>query len=205
LKPYASFAQAVEAPDLLAYIQDLRKHYPPRAAEELLESLKREDAADDRSGSVAGPEFHFDAPAPVLAKKEAPIYKIRNEGTSTLKETAALPPTLPPGSRLPVSHSASPAAAKSSADRAAPRPAASVPSAPVRPRPTSPTPPSRPALAPLPAASPAARASAGLSGDEADFPPGAWLPAMLFGILLTGGLLLAGYTLLRPFFRGPLP
>src|SRR5262245_22837535 len=55
LKPYASFAQAVEAPDLLAYVRDLRKNYSPKSAAELLATLKREDAAAaDRSEPKIG-------------------------------------------------------------------------------------------------------------------------------------------------------
>ncbi len=45
LRPYNSFAEAIKTPDILKYIQDLRKHYPPAQAERLLESLRAQAAA----------------------------------------------------------------------------------------------------------------------------------------------------------------
>jgi hypothetical protein len=40
LKPYPSFAEAMKAPDILKYVQDLRKHYSPEQAERWLQSLR---------------------------------------------------------------------------------------------------------------------------------------------------------------------
>src|SRR4051794_27778283 len=40
LKPYASFNQAVQAPDVQTYIRDLRLNYPPEVALVLLNSLR---------------------------------------------------------------------------------------------------------------------------------------------------------------------
>lgn len=40
LKPYASFADAMKTPDILKYVQDLRKHYGPAQAEKWLQALR---------------------------------------------------------------------------------------------------------------------------------------------------------------------
>ena len=40
LKPYSSLAEALKTPDILKYVQDLRKHYPPGQAEKWLQSLR---------------------------------------------------------------------------------------------------------------------------------------------------------------------
>lgn len=40
LKPYASFTQALKAPDVLTYIKDLRVNYPANVAEDLLRTLQ---------------------------------------------------------------------------------------------------------------------------------------------------------------------
>src|SRR4051794_25059526 len=53
LKPYPTFAQAIEAPDFLAYVQDLRKHYAPQTAGGLLATLKREDETATSRSSPA--------------------------------------------------------------------------------------------------------------------------------------------------------
>src|SRR5438105_1343646 len=38
LKPFASFAEALRSPDVQGYVADLRRTYPPAAAEQLLRS-----------------------------------------------------------------------------------------------------------------------------------------------------------------------
>ena len=43
LKPYSSFAQALEAPDVSTYVRDLRQNYPPEVAEGLLRMLPAEE------------------------------------------------------------------------------------------------------------------------------------------------------------------
>src|SRR2546430_702538 len=45
LKPYASFVEAAKTADVQAYLKEQRRRYPPQAAEQLLESLRR-DAGD---------------------------------------------------------------------------------------------------------------------------------------------------------------
>jgi len=45
LRPYNSFAEAIKTPDILKYVQDLRKQYPPVQAERWLESLRAQEAA----------------------------------------------------------------------------------------------------------------------------------------------------------------
>ncbi len=52
LKPYASFAQALKAPDLLTYVKDLRVNYPANVAEDLLRTLQLEDMRTPGSNPV---------------------------------------------------------------------------------------------------------------------------------------------------------
>src|SRR3981081_4663597 len=40
LKPYASLAQALKAPDVVTYIKDLRVNYPANVAEDLVRTLQ---------------------------------------------------------------------------------------------------------------------------------------------------------------------
>src|SRR5205807_405899 len=41
LRGFTSMAQALRAPDVQTYLEDLRQEYPPRAAEDLLASVRR--------------------------------------------------------------------------------------------------------------------------------------------------------------------
>jgi len=45
LRPYNSFAEAMKTPDIVKYVQDLRKHCPPDQAQRWLESMRAQDAA----------------------------------------------------------------------------------------------------------------------------------------------------------------
>src|SRR5262249_7721987 len=40
LRPFTSMAQALQAPEVQTYVEDLRQEYPPRAAEDLLASVR---------------------------------------------------------------------------------------------------------------------------------------------------------------------
>src|SRR4051794_24700922 len=40
LRPYGSFVEAAEAPDVQTYLRDLRLNYPPDVAEQMLASLQ---------------------------------------------------------------------------------------------------------------------------------------------------------------------
>jgi hypothetical protein len=62
LKPFSSLAEAVKSRDIRDYIDGLRRNYSPQAAEQLLESLRREKGghAHERAASASpgpGPEL----------------------------------------------------------------------------------------------------------------------------------------------------
>src|SRR5436305_3288841 len=52
LKPYTSFAQALETPDVNTYVRDLRQNYPLEVASELLRTLR---ANEDRAPETLPP------------------------------------------------------------------------------------------------------------------------------------------------------
>src|SRR5580704_13158503 len=45
LKPFASFAEALRSPDVLGYVADLRRTYPPSAADQLLKTQQAKNAS----------------------------------------------------------------------------------------------------------------------------------------------------------------
>jgi hypothetical protein len=172
LKPYASFTQALKAPDVLTYIKDLRVNYPANVAEDLLHTLQTEGkhppAANPVPASMAG--FGGSAPAPVAS------------GEMFLNSKEAhydLAPTAPPG-----------ALAQTYPLRPDPRPQTLPLQAPQPPRPRNPMP------APLPfAADPPAAKSAG----EPTAGSVSWLAVLLFVLVLASGAAIAAFTFLRPY------
>jgi hypothetical protein len=184
LKPYASFAQAIEAPDFLAYVQDLRRNYPPQAAEELLATLHREDV-DATQRPATAPVVDLDLPS---TAPEPPIYRLRGGDDDTVRQTAALPPTLPPGTRSPF---APRTPAKSAEPRAPARPTLPRSAAPIAVTAPVPIMPRPRSIVPAP--------------EVAGLPAGSWLAALLFGVVVTGGTLLLAYVLAQPFLPGTGP
>lgn len=224
LKPYGSFAQAVEAPDLAAYIKDLRQSYPPETAGTLLASLRKEGVtargnAPPRSPAQSGepatrtpsprmnPPLDATQPPP---KAEPAIYKMRDvkDESAPSDVAATLPPntryadlaaTLPPNSRHP--------------DLAATLPpeGVRVPGASSAAKPTRPTKveagaagrrkAERPAPVPGSSARPFApytsTPAAGVADDASR--DGSWLAALLFGLVITAGVVWLAWTLARPF------
>src|SRR3954454_21336692 len=45
LRPFASFAEALRSPDVQGYVADLRRTYPPAAAEQLLRTQQGQESA----------------------------------------------------------------------------------------------------------------------------------------------------------------
>jgi hypothetical protein len=174
LKPYASFAEAMAAPDVETYVADLRQSYPLETAEGLLRTLR------DGGRSAAA------APGPGVTKVtpsqqgDPGTFSVREEDGGH-RPPRAVPQKVKPSRAIPT-------------PRADPEPAP----APARPAaaaaPTRPVPVSRPAqtipLAPSPAPAPAAAEEPG---------GGSWLSSVLFGLLITSGIAVAVYTLARPF------
>ena len=182
LKPYASFAQALKAPDVLTYVKDLRVNYPADVAEDLLRTLQA-----DEKRPVAGvpatvpPGVPFDgsvtAPLP-FADEEPDLAQTAAPGplNASRRAPAAPPHTIP----LQGQHAA-PA-------RSAPPPRAM----PVASR--------RPLPAPLP---PDARLAATRYATEPTTAAGSWLAVLLFLLVAASGLALTGFTLLRPYLQLP--
>jgi hypothetical protein len=187
LKPYASFAQAVQAADVQTYVNDLRHNYPPEAARQLLRSLRDTEAHAAPAIPPTAPLIHFDdddedegathhEPAPDLLK----VYPLRGEAD----QTEVVPRSPRPRDATPLPRAApttrppagGPAARGSTA---LPRKAATLPPVVQAPH--------RPLLPPPPSAEP----------DESA--RGGWLGVVLFGLVGVVGMLLAGYVLLRPF------
>src|SRR5206468_2039237 len=121
------------------YVQDLRRIYPAKTADELLATLRREVAdMANRPVPQAIPVPVRENPPRPAPGPEPSIYKFRDDVQDRSRRAEALPPTLPPGSYVP------------------PRNAVA---------------------------------------EEDEMPAGSWLAALLFGVVLTGGLLLLGYVL----------
>jgi hypothetical protein len=187
LKPFSSFAQALQSTNIQIYIHDLQVNYPAETAENLLLSL--------RDGVPPSSTVEHNTPSPL--PQTAPPIEIRDEPTLPLdssmeslkvyplrEESESSPPSIPP---VKPTHLNRPAARKSTVvppERPVPIgvPVLRSQSAPARPpRPTM-TAPSLPS--PLP---------------EAAAPSGAWLALFLFGMTVTAGIALAVYTLAHPF------
>jgi hypothetical protein len=226
LKPYSSFAQALEAPDVSTYVRDLRQNYPLEVAAELLRMLP---ADEDRALRV-----------PQVLPPTAPV--INPDPDQTLALGAAGPPNRTPS----VSEWGTREEGRKAGERAGPAPESGARGAeqlkvyPLREDddatihmdPSPATPPSA-GPAPRKESAPAGPAAAGRSPDTpvpraaaplprptpppAPMPPlayypdppppapephpagGDWLASLLFGVVATAGAALAVYTLARPF------
>jgi hypothetical protein len=177
LKPFSSFAQALQSKNIQIYIHDLQVNYPPEMAENLLRELHKgvlptpsptpeEEAPQQTRRQTTFPIEPRDESTRLLEPATEPfkVYPLRDESKSAVP---AAPPVKP-----------------AQAPRSAPRKATSLPPRPrsqsLRPQPTE--------LPPPP---------------EIVAPAGAWLSLLLFGMTLTAGVVLAFYTLARPFLSVP--
>jgi len=101
LKPYTSFAQAREAPDVETYVRSLRQNYPEDVAEDLLRAIQASEDPGSRKLQVTAPipEIHGAEEATLrLESQAAPSgQKIRPDPEEDeMSQTAALPPTRDP-------------------------------------------------------------------------------------------------------------
>jgi hypothetical protein len=221
LKPYTSFARAMQTPDVQTYVNDLRHNYPADVAKGLLRSLQEFNEPDDRQIPVTAPLIRLDGGPDLLMDDEnepLKIFSLRDDPPS------GVPPTLPPN-RFPAS---SPVAQPLQAvpptmydvdpppvlpqPPPPPRPARPAPSQPAPPAVSQPAPPPRverrPPPAPVsqpararrvePQSPPAPIPSPAPPEDEAET-GGAWLAALLFGLSATAAAALAFYVLVYPF------
>lgn len=184
LKPFNSFAQALQSTNVQIYIHDLQVNYPPQTAEDLLRDLHsvRPTPPAEAEGET------LLAPGPRIN----PLIEMRDEQTLPLGPATEPLKVYPlrdePKPAAPAAPPAKPAQPKTAAARrttAAPAPASNPP---LRPRP-KPMPP-RVAAPPSVASPPMLDSSA---------PAGAWLPLILFGMTVTASIALAFYALARPF------
>jgi hypothetical protein len=126
LKPYSSFAQAMEAPDMQAYVSDLRQNYPLETAESLLQTLR-----ENGRPAPAAPK------APGQREEQPQVFSVRQDEA--------------PASPRPAPRRDTPAGRRPSSAIPLPRPEAPPPRQP----PAAPTVPlARPAAAPSPPAAP---------------------------------------------------
>jgi hypothetical protein len=185
LKPFASMADALKSHDVHGYVAELRRAYPPQAAEQLLESQKgapapprvaaargqpapRPQAAEPRAAVV--PPTPVPAPA---AEEEAPLKVYRVQDMP--EQPSPSPPSRQPSRPL------------SSWEPATPPAKAATNTPPPAPRP-------RPAAAPSPALPGLTR-----QPDNLDHSQGRWVSSALFGLMVLFSLLLAAYCFARPY------
>jgi hypothetical protein len=192
LKPFVSFVEALRSPDIQSYIADLRRTYPPEAAEQLLETHRPGSSPAPSAEDVpavpvtshqAGPFSGFESPP-----EEPPIYRMAN---GSQENRPAAPPPRPAATRPGT------AAARSSSAAAT----ASAHSAPSRPKP-APRMPSQPLRdwsrqSPIDAGDELAHA--GRLGRIEVKPAGRWVASLLYVLVLLSSLALTVYTIARPF------
>jgi hypothetical protein len=187
LKPYATLAEALKAPDVQSYVADLRRSYSPETAEHLRDSLR---------ANAGGPQEAPARPSGAGQKTMQPhqesaevlkFYRVEEEMEEVVppavaQRQAPAPPRTAP--KPPVSSPARPPVSDIPPTQRAPskRPPRPAPS----PFATDPLPP--PAANPYP-----------WDRGEREKAPGSWVASALFLLLLIIGLGLAGFTLARPF------
>jgi len=181
LKPFSSFAQALQSTNIQIYIRDLQVNYPPETAEALLHDLRSGASStpparerDALGGPQPGPSSSMEISDESTRPQEPAtgplkVYPLREEPPAQ---------TAPPN--RPAARSALPPPERGARREAPLRPR-------VQPRPLHAAP---PASAPLPP-------------PENTSPPGAWLSLLLCGMVVTAGIALAAYTLARPFLAAP--
>jgi hypothetical protein len=125
LRPYASFAEAVHAPDVEAYLHDLRANYPLDDARELLDTLRTGEPASPpsiRPIPPTAPLLDLDSPrGPRRDEEPRPTYGLRDEDPAPAQRPRAQP--LPGRRSAPAPEAAPPVA----------RPLAPIPLAPSAP------------------------------------------------------------------------
>ena len=167
LRPFTSFAQAMNSADVQSYLNDLRNSYPPKKASEMLGAMAPAPAAQPSEHAPIPPTqpvIDLDAADPtnrsIPSKEPLKVYRARDEA---------------------------PAAAKSTSTGDRPRQSATAPpprkqAAPIY------------SLAPEPAPRPR-RNEQRRPEPASESPGGAWLGTVLFVVVLAASLALCIYTL----------
>jgi hypothetical protein len=169
LKPYKSFAEASQAPDVQTYVGDLRANYPPDTAENLLRDLRAEDLLnslreEERAASAAKTRPVPTAPGAPPAEPPS-VYRLHPEEPAPRRPGPAAEPQY---QSVPRRASREPDAPKNPAQPATP---AKTRRSPARPSPSQRQGPAR----------------------------GAWLASILFALFALACIALAAYILARPF------
>jgi hypothetical protein len=184
LKPYGSFGEATRAPDVAAYLKNLRSDYPLHVAEELL-SMQKHGRQPGASPSPmlppTAPVIDFDEPPSAFlrgaAEDSGEIYRVGATEQPNLDATAA------PGPR---------GAPVGSWRRLDPSPAA-------RPPASAPGPPA----APPRAFQPRRASAAPFAAEEPVVPEGStaggWLGSFLCVVISLAGAAWFAFTFLRPY------
>lgn len=182
LRPFSSFAEALQSPDVRNYVHDLRKSYPPDVAMEMHEEIRDKNGqAPDRPLAPVPPTMpvvDIDPPPPAREPK-SPDPVVVYWDTPGKKP----PPASKPAPRPATARKATPPAPPQPAPGKLGRMAAARRQA--------------PALMSTPVAPPPAHQPA--EPEEEESSGGGWVASVLFGVLLIAGAALAVYTLLRPF------
>jgi hypothetical protein len=184
LKPFPSMGDALKSPDVQGYIVELRRAYPPQAAEQLLESQKSAGAGAPARAPAPKPQPAEKrvpaAPAPAPVEEEQPLKVFRVQNMPEEPQPARQPakPLSSWEPSVPAPRAAAPAKMVPPSPPAAPA---------QRQRQTFPANP--PPSVPLPTRRP----------DDLDSQQGRWVSSFLFGLMLLFALLLAGYSFARPF------
>ena len=190
LKPYASFAEALKASDVLTYVKDLRTNYPADVAEDLLRTLQGDEAQRPTGLPATAPLVDIGGPLgepPGPADEGETFFPLKPE--EDRPRTAAPGPPNAPRPRAPGPAGPLP----QTIPLQGPNPPRRPPVAPTRPLPAQPAPARRPVPPP-----PDARPAAPRPTDE-PAAGGAWFAALLFILVVAAGLALAGFVLLRPY------
>ncbi len=199
LRPFGSFAEALCSPDVQSYVNELRRTYPPQAAQQMLDKVQGHHAPG--MGSDEDPENPI---LETLKVYDAPD-ETRTPSPPLPRATALPPPTL--GVPKPAQRPARPAAQP---PPPTPRPTTLPPPRVAFPPPrTSAAPPSPPRLprvvperAPVAAPPREPVPVSGSSPDPEAAGTGAWLSTALFVLLLLAGMALTVYALGKPFVPG---
>lgn len=217
LRPYHSFAEAAQAPDVQTYLHDLHANYPVETAKQLLDSLRPGDGPPVEQtqpmdwGSPVPSSSAIPPTAPLL-DVHAPRGSFDRPTWAPVVLTPEVEPAAPPGrplaqplpGRIPPSRPAPPA---DGADREVPlaaataaRPAAAGPIPVVLPYPLQPEA-EPPVAAPLPRHRPEPLDPLPLPPHPAEDPvgTGSWLILLLFAVVAVAGAGLTLFTLARPF------
>jgi hypothetical protein len=177
-KPYDSFVDALQSPDIQLYVADLKRQFPPDLASRLLEAQKEKDG---------GPDLLFaDLPSASL-EPDLKLYRMLEQ-----QEKPVPPP--PPVPRPSASKTTTPIPAASARPSSPPPAPALRPSAPPKPIPLAPVKAvARSPYEPLPAKPKTdAPADDDAAGDS-------WIALLLFVLSLVAVVAAAGYTFLKPF------